>query len=290
MIDIDFKRLRLLIVDDKAHTLRLLRTVLRGFGVSSINEAEDGAKALESFALHLPDIVITDLVMPNLDGLKLIRAIRQPGASANPYVPIIVVSGHSENKRVVAARDAGANEFLAKPISAKELYDRIVSVVANSRPFIKTNTYFGPDRHRKVRPNYIGPERRRSSKAGKAETGPRHQRAAVMIAHDDHQFIVPKNKLRKAVITKQYVLPGEVHPVKKAERELAVEFWPWMNSEFDNSTKSAAISLLAVSRSRLRMPCSFLPTTSETTLRLWGFPCWRQPPTACASLSKTRLT
>src|SRR6266851_823449 len=58
------------------------------------------------------------------------------------------------------ARDAGVTEFLAKPISAKGLYQRILNVVANPRPFIKTKTYFGPDRRRNTANAYIGPERR----------------------------------------------------------------------------------------------------------------------------------
>ena len=63
--------------------------------------------------------------MPIFDGLELTQMIRQPGANANPYVPIIMLTGHSEKKRVIAARDAGVTEFLAKPISAKALYQRI---------------------------------------------------------------------------------------------------------------------------------------------------------------------
>jgi two-component system, chemotaxis family, chemotaxis protein CheY len=105
----------------------------------------------------VPDIVITDWAMPIFDGIELTQMIRQPGANPNPYVPIIMLTGHSEKKRVLAARDAGITEFLAKPISAKGLYKRIVNVVANSRPFIKTRTYFGPDRRRNVNPNYVGP-------------------------------------------------------------------------------------------------------------------------------------
>jgi DNA-binding response OmpR family regulator len=91
--------------------------------------------------------------------------IRQPGANSNPYVAIIMLTGHSEKKRVTSARDAGITEFLAKPISAKGLYQRIVNVVANPRSFIKTKTYFGPDRRRNVSSNYIGPERRKGGKA-----------------------------------------------------------------------------------------------------------------------------
>ena len=71
-----------------------------------------------------------------------------------------MLTGHSEKRRVTVARDAGVTEFLAKPISAKGLYQRILNVVANPRPFIKTKTYFGPDRRRNTTNAYIGPERR----------------------------------------------------------------------------------------------------------------------------------
>jgi DNA-binding response OmpR family regulator len=103
--------------------------------------------------------------MPIFDGLELMQMIRQPGANSNPYVAIIMLTGHSEKKRVTSARDAGVTEFLAKPISAKGLYQRIVNVVANPRSFIKTKTYFGPDRRRNINPNYAGTERRKGGKA-----------------------------------------------------------------------------------------------------------------------------
>ena len=83
-----------------------------------------------------------------------------------------MLTGHSEKKRVVSARDAGVTEFLAKPISAKGLYQRIVNVVANPRPFIKTKTYFGPDRRRNVNPNYVGTERRKGGKADVIKQAP----------------------------------------------------------------------------------------------------------------------
>jgi DNA-binding response OmpR family regulator len=103
--------------------------------------------------------------MPIFDGLELAQMIRQPGANSNPYVPIIMLTGHSEKRRVMSARDAGITEFMAKPISAKSLYQRILNVVCNPRPFIKTKSYFGPDRRRNVNPNYIGPERRKGGRA-----------------------------------------------------------------------------------------------------------------------------
>lgn len=164
MVRIDFNRLRFLLVDDNAYMRRILRTLLHGFGAREVYEAEDGAAGLEAFTHHVPDIIIADWVMPIIDGLELTQMIRQPGANANPYVSIIMLTGHSERRKVVAARDAGVTEFLAKPISAKSLYQRIINVVVNPRPFIKTETYFGPDRRRGVSTSYNGPERRKGGK------------------------------------------------------------------------------------------------------------------------------
>ena len=164
MVRIEFNRLRFLVIDDNAHMRRILRTLLHGFGTREVYEAEDGAAGLESFTNYMPDIVIVDWAMPIFDGLELTQMIRQPGANANPYTPIIMLTGHSEKKCVVDARDAGVTEFLAKPISAKLLYQRILNVVANPRPFIRTKDYFGPDRRRSANPSYVGPERRKGHK------------------------------------------------------------------------------------------------------------------------------
>ena len=106
--------------------------------------------------------------------------IRQPESKGNPYAPIIMLTGHSEKKRVLSARDAGITEFLAKPISAKALYERILNVVANPRPYIKTKTYFGPDRRRNVNATYVGPERRKGGKADVIRQPPLLDKAKVL--------------------------------------------------------------------------------------------------------------
>ena len=103
--------------------------------------------------------------MPIFDGLELAQMIRQPGTTSNPFVPIIMLTGHSEKNHVMAARDAGITEFMVKPISATALYHRILNVVVNPRPFIKTADYFGPDRRRNAALSYSGPERRKGGKA-----------------------------------------------------------------------------------------------------------------------------
>jgi len=165
MSQINLERLRFVVVDDNAHMRRMLRTLLFGFGVRDVKEAEDGAAGLEALIHHTPDIMIIDWAIPTFNGLELAQMIRQPDAHANPCVPIIMITGHRERERVILARDAGVTEFLIKPISADSLYKRIVSVVANPRPFIKAKTYFGPDRRRNVNPNYSASERRKSGEA-----------------------------------------------------------------------------------------------------------------------------
>jgi two-component system chemotaxis response regulator CheY len=165
MISIDFSKLRFLVIDDGLHMRRIIRALLQGFGSREIYEAEDGAAGLEAFSKYTPDIVIIDWAMPIFEGLEFARMIRQPDTNASPFTPIIMLTAHSERKRVTAARDAGVTEFMVKPISASALHQRIVNVIANPRRFIKTATYFGPDRRRNNAPGYTGPERRRSGKA-----------------------------------------------------------------------------------------------------------------------------
>jgi two-component system, chemotaxis family, chemotaxis protein CheY len=159
-VSIDYASLRFLVVDDNTNMRRIIRMLLAGLGARTILEAEDGASALELFRDHMPDIVITDWVMPVLDGLDLVRMLRNEKESANPFVPIIIVTAYTDRTRVLQARDAGVTEFVAKPVSAKVLHERISAIVLRPRDFIRTKTFFGPDRRRFTMPNFSGDERR----------------------------------------------------------------------------------------------------------------------------------
>ena len=142
MIRIDFNRLRFLIIDDNAHMRRILRTLLHGFGTREVYEAEDGAGGLEAFTHYSPDIVITDWAMPIFDGLELTQMIRQPGANNNPYVPIIMLTGHSEKKRVMAARDAvfGQANFRQGPLSTHSKYRRQSAAVHQDQELFRARS------------------------------------------------------------------------------------------------------------------------------------------------------
>ncbi len=162
IMKLDLSALRFLVIEDNTHMRRIIRMLLTGYGARDVLEAEDGAAGLEAFQANSPDVVITDWVMPIIDGLELTRMLRSTESSSNPYVAIIMLTGHSEKKRVVEARDVGVTEFLCKPISARALYLRIANTIVNPRPFIQSRTYFGPDRRRYDNPSYQGEERRRN--------------------------------------------------------------------------------------------------------------------------------
>lgn len=87
--------------------------------------------------------------MEPTEGLTFVKYMRNDPQSPNPYVPIIMLTGHGDRDRVCEARDAGVNMFMSKPISAKAMYERLIWMINHPLPFIRTSDYFGPDRRRK---------------------------------------------------------------------------------------------------------------------------------------------
>ena len=157
-----FELLKILLVDDNHHMRVLLTEILRAIGVKQIYEANDGAEALALMRGHAIDIVMTDLSMQPMDGIDFVRLLRNSPDSPNQMCPVIMITGHSTQRRVTEARDAGVNEFLAKPLTARGVLDRIGMVIDHPRPFIRTDDYFGPERRRRADPRYTGPWRRRT--------------------------------------------------------------------------------------------------------------------------------
>lgn len=97
-------------------------------------------------------------------GIALARRIRQDPASPNPFLPIIVATSTVTRERVRAALDAGVNEILVLPPSAKALEARLREIIERPRKFVRGENYFGPDRRRQVRGDYAGPFRRGDDK------------------------------------------------------------------------------------------------------------------------------
>jgi len=160
MRTIDMSALNILVADSNHYMLKILRTMLRGFGIVKIREAQDGAKALEELNTHLIDLVIADYALSTVNGVELTELVRGAADSPNRFVPIIMLSAYTEKWRIEGARDAGVTEFLAKPLCAQDLYLRLVEVIERPRKFIRSARYFGPDRRRHRGANHTGPWRR----------------------------------------------------------------------------------------------------------------------------------
>jgi two-component system, chemotaxis family, chemotaxis protein CheY len=137
--------LSVLVVDDNQYMRKMVRNLLVNCGIKDIYEAADGIAALDIIRTVVPDVVILDWEMPLLSGAELVRIVRSPGVFPMPDIPIIMLTGHCERWRVVEAVRLGVNEYLTKPVSAKAIYDRLVSIMAQPRPSVQLGDYYGPE-------------------------------------------------------------------------------------------------------------------------------------------------
>ena len=138
----------------------LLRSLLNTLGIREIYDAGHGGAGLDLLREKKCDLVLSDLAMKPMDGIAFTRQVRVGPGSPNPFVPVIMITGHTERHLVAQARDAGVTECLAKPITAQNLFNRIAEIVERPRAFVRCDSYFGPDRRRRMLENYAGPWRR----------------------------------------------------------------------------------------------------------------------------------
>ena len=144
----EIAHLTVLVVEDVRATRVIVRAILRSFGIADVVEASDGQEALAVLAQRHIDVIITDLCMEPMDGVEFTRRLRTPRNGLNPYVPILMVSGHADIANVREAIAAGVTEFLSKPIIPAHLEARLLSIVRTPKKRITSKTYCGPDRRR----------------------------------------------------------------------------------------------------------------------------------------------
>ena len=156
----NFERLTVLVVDDCTNMQHLLRALLLAFGFSDVHTAKCGESAMKSLKSLEPDFIICDYNMAPMNGVEFIQTLRCDEENPNRFVPIIMLTGHTELSTILAARQAGATEFLAKPVSPQSLYKRIEMVIERPRDFVETKSFFGPDRRRSSVAEWAKDERR----------------------------------------------------------------------------------------------------------------------------------
>jgi DNA-binding response OmpR family regulator len=153
--------LRVLVIDDSREMCAIVGTVLAAAGVGHLHYAANGRRGLDVISGFPIDVAFVDHEMPVMNGLDFISVIRSVD-SAVRYMPLIMLTGHSDLNHINAARDRGVTEFLCKPVTARAILARLNAVIMEPRPFMNSPTYFGPDRRRKRTTAYNGPLRRSS--------------------------------------------------------------------------------------------------------------------------------
>lgn len=177
-------QIKILVVEDMFPMLTLIKSLLNIFGFKKIFSARNGEAGYKLYLKEEPDLIITDWHMEPMDGLEMINKIRTDKNSPNPYVPIIVMTGYSSRKRVETARDNGMTEFLMKPYTAKDLYNKIVQLIEKPRQFIKCEKFFGPDRRRRLG-DYEGPIRRANDYYKAQSEELKHQAEDIVLKNKD---------------------------------------------------------------------------------------------------------
>jgi two-component system chemotaxis response regulator CheY len=142
---------RILVVEDNAHTAALVRQALLAAGAAQVAVAANGRLAMAELAKFRPDVLVTDLRMPVVDGMELIGTVRQaalwPNADVpDPTIPIVMVSAFASRASVRAAQAAGVDAFVVKPFSLGSLVKRVDRAGRRTGEFVVSTSYVGPER------------------------------------------------------------------------------------------------------------------------------------------------
>lgn len=124
------KNMNVLIVDDYNTMLRIIKNLLKQLGFNNVDEATDGAMALEKIKNKSYGLVISDWNMEPMTGIQLLRSIRGSGESYKD-VPFIMITAESKTENVVEAKKAGVNNYIVKPFNAETLKSKIVAVLGD---------------------------------------------------------------------------------------------------------------------------------------------------------------
>lgn len=164
----DFVNKRILLVDDHIHVRTIFTSILNGLGMFRLSTADRADKAMSTMQAEPIDLVITDFNMPGQSGIALAQRIREevrsPSPRFNPSIPIIMITSFGTKKCLIAARDAGVDEFLAKPFTTMAVAERLDSAINMQRPFIVSDRYIGPCRRRRTDPILSGLKRRENDR------------------------------------------------------------------------------------------------------------------------------
>ncbi|HUH39347.1 MAG TPA: chemotaxis response regulator CheY [Castellaniella sp.] len=117
------KSMKILVVDDFPTMRRIIKNLLKDLGFENVDEAEDGAMALERLRNGNFDFVVSDWNMPNMDGLTMLQQIRADPALSS--LPVLMVTAEAKKENIIAAAQAGASGYVVKPFTAATLEEKL---------------------------------------------------------------------------------------------------------------------------------------------------------------------
>ncbi|MGH6891868.1 MAG: response regulator [Dongiaceae bacterium] len=143
---LDLSAISLFVVNDNEFVRSYMERLFGIMRVGRVVTCADPLSARDEIGAANPDIVVLDLDLAGTDGLELVRNIRRGNAGIRKDVPILVASAFVDRDYVVKARDCGTNWTLVKPLTFKRLYEGLVRVIMDERPFVESEAFTGPDR------------------------------------------------------------------------------------------------------------------------------------------------
>ncbi len=144
LINVNFKELKVLIVDDSRTARLIVKEVLNAISVTQVEMAEDGADAMAKLKTFPADIVLCDLHMAPLDGIEFMRLLRGAEDSPNPYLPVLMLTSDATERQLKNAFGAGVNDFMSKPISVGALRRKLHALYSSPLVFLRDGRYLKP--------------------------------------------------------------------------------------------------------------------------------------------------
>jgi two-component system, chemotaxis family, chemotaxis protein CheY len=130
---INLDGLKVLVVDDEPFIRKTIRIVLRAVAHFVVAEADDGDVALVMAESLKPDVVLCDITMPRMGGLRFVELLRKHPEALLRDIPVVILTGHAEKETVIAASKLRINGYLIKPISPKQLSDQLHVILATPK-------------------------------------------------------------------------------------------------------------------------------------------------------------
>lgn len=164
----EFKHIRPLIIDPAGHSKALLRKLLMAFEVDQVMSTNATDEALIMLRREPYSIVFLDEMAGPLKPLHFLKMLRRDLNTSDVTIPVVLVSAGADTAKISAARDAGMNDVISKPVSVQTIERKLRSLLVEPRPFVTAKSFVGPDRrHSKEDRRQFGERSAKSDRRGK---------------------------------------------------------------------------------------------------------------------------